>query len=108
MLNCLATPTGLIFWPIALGPSTRLIPVNSPLAEEEDIDVAQERQRVYGGRADNDLLRVCDLTKVVPLSVLVVPMKVYKYNLVFPTLLLMWKKSSSHFKESLFFFLFEY
>lgn len=42
----------------------RLIPVNSPSAEEEDIDVAQERQRVHDGRAQNDLLRICDLTKV--------------------------------------------
>ncbi|XP_075999903.1 phospholipid-transporting ATPase ABCA1 [Genypterus blacodes] len=33
-------------------------------AEEEDIDVAQERERVCGGGAENDLLRICDLTKV--------------------------------------------
>ncbi|KAM9335582.1 phospholipid-transporting ATPase ABCA1 [Symphorus nematophorus] len=33
-------------------------------AEEEDIDVARERERVHGGRAQNDLLRICDLTKV--------------------------------------------
>lgn len=42
----------------------RLIPVKSPSAEEEDIDVARERQRVRDGRAQNDLLRICDLTKV--------------------------------------------
>lgn len=42
----------------------RLIPVNSLSAQEEDIDVAQERQRVHDGRAQNDLLRICDLTKV--------------------------------------------
>ncbi|XP_047448746.1 phospholipid-transporting ATPase ABCA1-like isoform X2 [Mugil cephalus] len=34
--------------------------------EEEDVDVARERQRVYEGRAQNDLLRICDLTKVYP------------------------------------------
>ncbi|XP_075891700.1 phospholipid-transporting ATPase ABCA1 [Nelusetta ayraudi] len=44
----------------------RLIPVKSPSAEEEDIDVARERQRVRDGRAQNDLLRICDLTKVYP------------------------------------------
>ncbi|XP_054656668.1 phospholipid-transporting ATPase ABCA1-like isoform X9 [Dunckerocampus dactyliophorus] len=35
-------------------------------AEEEDIDVAQERDRVYTGKAQNDLLRIYDLTKVYP------------------------------------------
>lgn len=44
--------------------SARLIPVKSPSAEEEDIDVARERQRVHDGRAQNNLLRICDLTKV--------------------------------------------
>uniref|UniRef100_A0AAX7VQB9 ABC transporter domain-containing protein n=1 Tax=Astatotilapia calliptera TaxID=8154 RepID=A0AAX7VQB9_ASTCA len=33
-------------------------------AEEEDIDVARERRRVYEGEARSDLLRICDLTKV--------------------------------------------
>lgn len=33
-------------------------------AEEEDVDVARERQRVYEGKAQNDLLRILDLTKV--------------------------------------------
>uniref|UniRef100_A0A669F0M1 ABC transporter domain-containing protein n=1 Tax=Oreochromis niloticus TaxID=8128 RepID=A0A669F0M1_ORENI len=33
-------------------------------AEEEDIDVARERRRVYEGEAQSDLLRICDLTKV--------------------------------------------
>ncbi|XP_041821372.1 phospholipid-transporting ATPase ABCA1-like [Chelmon rostratus] len=44
----------------------RLISGKSLSAEEEDIDVARERERVYGGRAQNDLLRICDLTKVYP------------------------------------------
>ncbi|XP_035501650.2 phospholipid-transporting ATPase ABCA1 isoform X2 [Scophthalmus maximus] len=35
-------------------------------AEEEDVDVARERERVYEGKALNDLLRICDLTKVYP------------------------------------------
>uniref|UniRef100_A0AAQ5X6I6 ABC transporter domain-containing protein n=1 Tax=Amphiprion ocellaris TaxID=80972 RepID=A0AAQ5X6I6_AMPOC len=35
-------------------------------AEEEDIDVARERKRVYEGKAQNDLLRICDLTKCFP------------------------------------------
>nr|ALU63310.1 ATP-binding cassette transporter subfamily A member 1-like protein [Oryzias melastigma] len=34
--------------------------------EEEDEDVARERQRVYEGRAENDMLRIRDLTKVYP------------------------------------------
>lgn len=33
-------------------------------AEDEDVDVARERRRVHEGWAVNDLLRVCDLTKV--------------------------------------------
>ncbi|XP_068164948.1 phospholipid-transporting ATPase ABCA1-like [Antennarius striatus] len=44
----------------------RLTVGKSLSAEEEDIDVARERDRVYGGRAQNDLLRICDLTKVYP------------------------------------------
>ncbi|XP_060886982.1 phospholipid-transporting ATPase ABCA1-like [Labrus mixtus] len=44
----------------------RLITAKSLSEEEEDIDVARERERVYGGRAQNDLLRICDLTKVYP------------------------------------------
>lgn len=46
-------------------PSARLITAKSSSTEEEDIDVARERQRVYDGKAQNDLLRICDLTKVV-------------------------------------------
>ncbi|XP_063756662.1 phospholipid-transporting ATPase ABCA1-like isoform X2 [Eleginops maclovinus] len=43
----------------------RLISVNSlPAKEEEDVDVARERERVHGGGAQSDLLRICDLTKV--------------------------------------------
>lgn len=33
-------------------------------AEEEDEDVSRERERVQRGSAQNDLLRICDLTKV--------------------------------------------
>ncbi|MCJ8749017.1 hypothetical protein PDJAM_G00171320 [Pangasius djambal] len=33
-------------------------------AGEEDEDVARERERVQRGKAENDLLRICDLTKV--------------------------------------------
>ena len=44
--------------------SARRISGKSLSAEEEDIDVARERERGYGGRAQNDLLRICDLTKV--------------------------------------------
>lgn len=32
--------------------------------EEEDVDVARERERVNTGKAQNDLLRIYDLTKV--------------------------------------------
>ncbi|XP_062240484.1 phospholipid-transporting ATPase ABCA1-like [Platichthys flesus] len=42
----------------------RLISGKSLSAEEEDIDVARERERVYEGRAKNDLLKIRDLTKV--------------------------------------------
>uniref|UniRef100_A0A3Q3WL83 ABC transporter domain-containing protein n=1 Tax=Mola mola TaxID=94237 RepID=A0A3Q3WL83_MOLML len=41
----------------------RLISAKSLSAEGEDIDVARERERVSGGKAQNDLLRICDLTK---------------------------------------------
>uniref|UniRef100_A0A3P9L2N4 P-type phospholipid transporter n=1 Tax=Oryzias latipes TaxID=8090 RepID=A0A3P9L2N4_ORYLA len=34
--------------------------------EKEDVDVARERHRVHEGRANNDVLRICDLTKVYP------------------------------------------
>uniref|UniRef100_A0A3Q3LC94 P-type phospholipid transporter n=1 Tax=Mastacembelus armatus TaxID=205130 RepID=A0A3Q3LC94_9TELE len=44
----------------------RLISGKSLSAEKEDIDVSKERERVYNGKAQNDLLRVCDLTKVYP------------------------------------------
>uniref|UniRef100_A0A8C6U9M4 ABC transporter domain-containing protein n=1 Tax=Neogobius melanostomus TaxID=47308 RepID=A0A8C6U9M4_9GOBI len=42
----------------------RLVTRKSVSVEEEDIDVAKERARIYGGKAQNDLLRICDLTKV--------------------------------------------
>ncbi|KAM9425735.1 phospholipid-transporting ATPase ABCA1 [Pholidichthys leucotaenia] len=44
----------------------RVISVKSVLVEEEDVDVARERERVYVGGAQGDLLRICDLTKVYP------------------------------------------
>lgn len=44
--------------------SARLISGKPLSAEEEDIDVARERGRVYEGKAQNDLLRIYDLTKV--------------------------------------------
>ncbi|CAJ1086292.1 LOW QUALITY PROTEIN: phospholipid-transporting ATPase ABCA1-like [Xyrichtys novacula] len=44
----------------------RLITAKPLSEEEEDIDVARERERVYDGRAQSDLLRICDLTKVYP------------------------------------------
>lgn len=44
--------------------SARLISGKALSAEEEDIDVARERERVYEGNAQNDLLRISDLTKV--------------------------------------------
>lgn len=44
--------------------SARLISGKWLPAEEEDIDVARERRRVYEGEARSDLLRICDLTKV--------------------------------------------
>uniref|UniRef100_A0A673CYV6 P-type phospholipid transporter n=1 Tax=Sphaeramia orbicularis TaxID=375764 RepID=A0A673CYV6_9TELE len=44
----------------------RLISGKSLSAEEEDVDVARERERVYNGKAQSDLLRICDLTKVYP------------------------------------------
>ncbi len=36
---------------------------------EEDEDVVRERERVQKGGAQNDLLRICDLTKVFPVPV---------------------------------------
>uniref|UniRef100_A0A3Q2Q6M2 ATP-binding cassette sub-family A member 1-like n=1 Tax=Fundulus heteroclitus TaxID=8078 RepID=A0A3Q2Q6M2_FUNHE len=48
-------------------PPIRLISSKpSATEEEEDVDVARERQRLYEGKAQNDLLRICDLTKVYP------------------------------------------
>lgn len=45
--------------------SARLISAKSLSAEEEeDIDVARERRRLYEGGAQDDLLKICDLTKV--------------------------------------------
>uniref|UniRef100_A0A3B5KYM5 ABC transporter domain-containing protein n=1 Tax=Xiphophorus couchianus TaxID=32473 RepID=A0A3B5KYM5_9TELE len=44
----------------------RLISPKQSATEEEDVDVARERQRVCEGRAQNDLLRISNLTKVYP------------------------------------------
>lgn len=42
----------------------RLVSVLPRSEGEEDEDVARERERVERGNAQNDLLRICDLTKV--------------------------------------------
>uniref|UniRef100_H3C1X8 P-type phospholipid transporter n=1 Tax=Tetraodon nigroviridis TaxID=99883 RepID=H3C1X8_TETNG len=44
----------------------RPVSVEAVSAEDEDADVARERRRVQEGGAQDDLLRVCDLTKVYP------------------------------------------
>ncbi|XP_017165744.1 ATP-binding cassette sub-family A member 1 isoform X4 [Poecilia reticulata] len=44
----------------------RLVTPKQSATEEEDVDVARERKRVYEGRALNDLLKISDLTKVYP------------------------------------------
>lgn len=44
--------------------SARLVSVKPSSAEDDDADVARERLRVREGGAQDDLLRVCDLTKV--------------------------------------------
>lgn len=44
--------------------SARLVSMEPSSAEDEDADVARERLRVHEGGAQDDLLRVCDLTKV--------------------------------------------
>ncbi|RXN30139.1 ATP-binding cassette sub-family A member 1-like protein [Labeo rohita] len=41
--------------------SVKSLPTSS---DEEDEDVARERERVHRGGAQNDLLRICDLTKM--------------------------------------------
>uniref|UniRef100_A0A3B5KYM9 ABC transporter domain-containing protein n=1 Tax=Xiphophorus couchianus TaxID=32473 RepID=A0A3B5KYM9_9TELE len=46
----------------------RLISPKQSATEEEDVDVARERQRVCEGRAQNDLLRISNLTKVFDLD----------------------------------------
>ncbi|KAL7836826.1 hypothetical protein AOLI_G00281100 [Acnodon oligacanthus] len=40
------------------------VPVNSQPIEDDDIDVARERRRVLRGDADNDMLKIENLTKV--------------------------------------------
>ncbi|CAL1591240.1 unnamed protein product [Knipowitschia caucasica] len=42
----------------------RLLKWNPPSKEDEDIDVAKERERICSGNGQADLLRICDLTKV--------------------------------------------
>ncbi|XP_056156372.1 phospholipid-transporting ATPase ABCA1-like [Lampris incognitus] len=44
----------------------RLMVRNPFPGEKEDVDVAQERERVHQGGDQGDLLRICDLTKVYP------------------------------------------
>ncbi|KAI4880963.1 hypothetical protein NFI96_013715 [Prochilodus magdalenae] len=40
------------------------VPVNSQPIEDDDVDVARERRRVLRGDADNDMLKIDNLTKV--------------------------------------------
>lgn len=40
------------------------MPVNSQPVEDDDVDVACERRRVLRGDADNDMLKIDNLTKV--------------------------------------------
>ncbi|XP_036454330.1 ATP-binding cassette sub-family A member 2 isoform X2 [Colossoma macropomum] len=40
------------------------VPVNSQPIEDDDVDVARERRRVLRGDADNDMLKIENLTKV--------------------------------------------
>jgi hypothetical protein len=42
----------------------RRVPVSSQLIEDDDVDVACERRRVLRGDADNDMLKIDNLTKV--------------------------------------------
>ncbi|XP_061664469.1 phospholipid-transporting ATPase ABCA1-like isoform X2 [Syngnathoides biaculeatus] len=44
----------------------RFISAKSLSVEKEDVDVARERERVYAGKAEKDLLRIYDMTKVYP------------------------------------------
>ncbi|XP_072314586.1 phospholipid-transporting ATPase ABCA1-like [Eucyclogobius newberryi] len=44
----------------------RLVTLKSSSDEAEDVDVAKERERLYSGKAQKDLLKICDLTKVYP------------------------------------------
>lgn len=49
--------------PLVSAPSHRRLPVSTkPI--EDDIDVANERHRVLRGDADNDMLKIENLTKV--------------------------------------------
>lgn len=42
----------------------RRVPVSSKPIDDDDVDVACERQRVLRGDADNDMLKIKNLTKV--------------------------------------------
>lgn len=42
------------------------MPVSSQPIDDDDVDVACERRRVLRGDADNDMLKIDNLTKVLP------------------------------------------
>lgn len=44
--------------------SCRRLPISNKPIEDDDVDVANERQRVLRGGADNDMLKIDNLTKV--------------------------------------------
>lgn len=43
---------------------SRRVPVSCQPIEDDDVDVSCERQRVLRGDADNDMLKIENLTKV--------------------------------------------
>lgn len=45
---------------------SRRMPVSSQPIDDDDVDVACERRRVLRGDADNDMLKIDNLTKVQP------------------------------------------
>lgn len=47
----------ILFW-------YRSVKTSPTSTAKEDEDVARERERVHKGGAQNDMLRICDLTKV--------------------------------------------
>lgn len=45
---------------------SRRVPLSCQPIEDDDVDVASERRRVLRGDADNDMLKIENLTKVLP------------------------------------------